>query len=112
MPFVYMASALLLKNKIPAQSHNGVVGQIGLYFVTTGRLSKENGRLYSRSTSGSFSYKDERRDVSFDRLPICRGDGDATVELALQEQNPVHLFYFFGSVDNTRFSGSGYFQLT
>ena len=42
MPFVYMASALLLKNKIPAQSHNGVVGQIGLYFVTTGRLSKEN----------------------------------------------------------------------
>ena len=55
MPFVYMASALLLKNKIQAQSHNGVVGQIGLYFVTTGRLSKENGRLYSRSTSGSFS---------------------------------------------------------
>ena len=41
MPFIYiyMASALLLKNKIPAQSHNGVVGQIGLYFVTTGRLS-------------------------------------------------------------------------
>ena len=51
-------------------------------------------------------YKDERRDVSFDRLPICRGDGDATVELALQEQNPVHLFYFFGSVDsiNRRYS--------
>ena len=44
----YMASALLLKNKIPAQSHNGVVGQIGLHFVTTGRLSKEYGRLYSR----------------------------------------------------------------
>ena len=39
MPFIYMASALLLKNKIPAHSHNGVVGQIGLYFVTTGRLS-------------------------------------------------------------------------
>ena len=32
----------------PAQSHNGVVGQIGLHFVTTGRLSKEYGRLYSR----------------------------------------------------------------
>ena len=30
----YMASALLLKNEIPAQSHNGVVGQIGLHFVT------------------------------------------------------------------------------
>ena len=57
-------------------------------------------------------YKDDRRDVSFDRLPICRGDGDATVELALQEQNPVHLFYFFGSVDSIRFSGSGNFRLT
>lgn len=44
----YMASALLMKNKIPAQIHNGVVGQIGLHFVTTGKLSKENGRLYSR----------------------------------------------------------------
>ena len=27
---------------------HGVVGQIGLHFVTTGRLSKEYGRLYSR----------------------------------------------------------------
>ena len=44
----YMASALLLKNKIQAQSHNGVVGQIGLHFVTTGRLTKKYGRLYSR----------------------------------------------------------------
>lgn len=44
----YMASALLMKNKIPAQTYNGVVGQIGLHFVTTGKLSKENGRLYSR----------------------------------------------------------------
>ncbi|OKZ21150.1 MAG: hypothetical protein BHV81_01070 [Butyricimonas synergistica] len=57
-------------------------------------------------------YKDERRDVSFDRLPVCWGDGYAAVELALQEQNPVHLFYFFGSVDSICFSGSGYFQLT
>ena len=57
-------------------------------------------------------YKDERRDVSFDRLPVCRGDWYAAVELALQEQNPVHLFYFFRSVDNTRFSGSGHFRLT
>ncbi|MEQ2912140.1 hypothetical protein [Butyricimonas faecihominis] len=55
-------------------------------------------------------YKAERRDVSFDRLPVCRGDGYAVVELALQEQNPVHLFYFFGSVDSTRFSGN--FRLT
>lgn len=44
----YMASALLLKNKVSAQTHNGVVGQLGLHFVTTGKLDKENARLYSR----------------------------------------------------------------
>ena len=43
-----MASALLLKNKVSAQTHNGVVGQLGLHFVTTGKLDKENARLYSR----------------------------------------------------------------
>lgn len=70
MPFVYMASALLLKNKIPAQSHNGVVGQIGLYFVTTGRLSKENGRLYSRSTLVVFIRNIRTNDETF-RLTDC-----------------------------------------
>lgn len=44
----YMASALLLKSNIPAQTHNGVIGQIFLHLVTTGKLSKEKGRLYSR----------------------------------------------------------------
>ena len=44
----YMASALLLKNKISAQSHNGVVSQLGFHFVTTGKLDKSEGRLYSR----------------------------------------------------------------
>lgn len=44
----YMASALLLKNNIPAQSHNGVVSQLGFHFVTTGKLDKTEGRLYSR----------------------------------------------------------------
>lgn len=44
----YMASALLIKNKISAQTHNGVVGQIGLHFVSAGKLTKEDGRLYSR----------------------------------------------------------------
>lgn len=58
-------------------------------------------------------YDDETFRFSlFDQLPVCRGDGYATVDLALQEQNPVRLFYFFASVDSTRFSGSGYFRLT
>jgi len=43
-----MASALLVKNKISAQTHNGVVGQLGMHFVKTGKLNKEDGRLYSR----------------------------------------------------------------
>lgn len=44
----YMASALLLRNNIAAQSHNGVVSQLGFHFVTTGKLDKTEGRLYSR----------------------------------------------------------------
>ncbi|OUO52406.1 hypothetical protein B5F77_08645 [Parabacteroides sp. An277] len=44
----YMASALLVKNKISTQTHNGVVAQLGLHFVTTGKLDKAEGRLYSR----------------------------------------------------------------
>lgn len=44
----YMASALLISRGYTAHSHNGVVGQLGMYFVTTGLLSKEEGRLYSR----------------------------------------------------------------
>ena len=44
----YMASALLVKNKISAQTHNGVVAQLGMHFITTGKLDKPEGRLYSR----------------------------------------------------------------
>lgn len=44
----YMASALLVKNKISAQTHNGVVAQLGMLFITTGKLDKTGGRLYSR----------------------------------------------------------------
>ena len=44
----YMASALLVKNKISAQTHNGVVSQLGMHFITTGKLDKPEGRLYSR----------------------------------------------------------------
>ena len=42
----YMASALLVKNKISAQTHNGVVAQLGMHFITTGKLDKPEGRLY------------------------------------------------------------------
>ncbi len=41
----YMASALLIKNRITAQTHNGVVAQLGLHFISTGLLNKTEGRL-------------------------------------------------------------------
>lgn len=44
----YMVSALLIKNHISAHTHNGVVGQLGLHFISTGKISREDGRLYSR----------------------------------------------------------------
>ena len=44
----YMASALLFSAGIHVHTHNGVIGQLGLHYVTQGLLSKEEGRLYSR----------------------------------------------------------------
>lgn len=44
----YAASALLLKDGCSAHTHNGVVGQLGIRYVKTGILPKEDGRLYSR----------------------------------------------------------------
>ena len=44
----YMASALLLSAGIKAQTHSGVMGQLGMNYVTKGLLGKEDGRLYSR----------------------------------------------------------------
>ena len=44
----YMASALLMSRGFNARTHNGVVGLLGQKFVSTGLLTKEEGRLYSR----------------------------------------------------------------
>jgi uncharacterized protein (UPF0332 family) len=43
----YMASALLQQNNISAHSHAGVMSQLGMHFVATGKLDKSDGRLYS-----------------------------------------------------------------
>lgn len=43
----YLASALLFKNDIKAETHNGVKTQLFLNFVKEGVLSKELGKLYS-----------------------------------------------------------------
>lgn len=43
----YLVSALLFKNEINAETHNGVKTQFFLNFVKNGIVSKEHGRLYS-----------------------------------------------------------------
>lgn len=43
----YMASALLLSAGLKSQTHNGVVGQLGMHYVSKGILSKDEGKLYS-----------------------------------------------------------------
>lgn len=43
----YLASALLFKNDINAETHNGVKTQLFLKFVKVGILSKDLGKLYS-----------------------------------------------------------------
>jgi uncharacterized protein (UPF0332 family) len=44
----YMASALLQSHNITAHSHAGVLSQLGMHFVATGKLDKAEGRLYSQ----------------------------------------------------------------
>jgi uncharacterized protein (UPF0332 family) len=44
----HMASALLLDKGMTARSHSGVIHLIGSTFVSTGLLSKDDGRLFSR----------------------------------------------------------------
>jgi len=44
----YAVSALLVQNGIEAQTHHGVINQMGLHFVTTGLLPVEQGKFYQQ----------------------------------------------------------------
>jgi len=44
----YAVIALLLKNDIETQSHNGARTQFELHFVKTGKITKENGKFFSK----------------------------------------------------------------
>ena len=44
----YAVSALLIQHGVEAQTHRGVINQMGLNFVKTGFLSTEQGRFYQR----------------------------------------------------------------
>lgn len=43
----YAAVALLIKNGINPSTHAGVKQMLGMHFIATGRLSKEQGRSFS-----------------------------------------------------------------
>jgi uncharacterized protein len=43
----YLASALLFKNKIKAETHNGVKTQLFLHFIKNNLLDIKHGKLYS-----------------------------------------------------------------
>ena len=44
----YAVIALLIKNNISTQTHDGARTQFGLFFVKTGIIDKESGKLYSK----------------------------------------------------------------
>lgn len=44
----YAVGALLVQNGIEAQTHQGTINQLGLYFVRTGLLSAEQGKFYKQ----------------------------------------------------------------
>ena len=44
----YMTTALLIKNGFQASTHSGVIRLLGLHFVSTGIISKDLGRFYSK----------------------------------------------------------------
>ncbi|KAA6301865.1 MAG: hypothetical protein EZS26_002028 [Candidatus Ordinivivax streblomastigis] len=44
----YAVIALLLKNKITAQTHQGVKQMFSMHFLTTGKLNKKYSSFYSR----------------------------------------------------------------
>jgi len=44
----YIASALLISNKISTQTHEGVKLMLGKEFVLSGKLSSEQGKFYSK----------------------------------------------------------------
>lgn len=79
----YMASALLMSKGFNARTHNGVIGLLGQNFVSTGLLTKEEGRLYSRLLQNRITgdYNDFFDFVSEDVIPLREPVGKLLVKL-------------------------------
>lgn len=84
----YATMALLLHDKIPAQTHSGARTMLGLHFVNTGKLSKEAGKtltqLFERRQTGDyddFAYCDKEE---VDRYTLLAENFMSEVEVLLK----------------------------
>ena len=50
-----MVSALLIKNKFEAKSHDGIIRLFGQYFVATSKVEKADGALFSLRLKGDYN---------------------------------------------------------
>lgn len=68
----YITSALLIKNGFNASTHNGVIRLFGQYFVSTGIVKREQGRLFSSifELRQSGDYDDWKLIEAKDILPL------------------------------------------
>ncbi|MDR3187774.1 MAG: HEPN domain-containing protein [Prevotellaceae bacterium] len=44
----YAASALLIHHEHPAQTHSGIINLLGMHFISTNVISKEQGKFYAK----------------------------------------------------------------
>ena len=68
----YAASALLISNGIPTRTHSGVISQVNLHYVKTGKLALEYGallgQLFSLRQSGDYEDFKQVTKEQFDEL--------------------------------------------
>lgn len=74
----YIVTALLANSGVNAESHNGVKRQFNLLFVKTGKISKEQGKLFS----GLFDWRQET-----DYADFIEFDEDTVKPLLSQVKN-------------------------
>ncbi len=72
----YAVSALLVANGIQVKSHEGVRQQLGLHFVLTGKIPKEQGQFYSilfsKRTAGDYEdFLTHNKETADSLYPHC-----------------------------------------
>ena len=72
----YAVSALSVANGIQVKSHEGVRQQLGLHFVLTGKISKEQGQFYSmlfsKRTAGDYEdFLTHNKETADSLYPRC-----------------------------------------